>query len=583
MQPLTQHLHKTLLTVAGQTVIDRILDGLADRGVTPVTIVTGYRADELTTHVARHHPHLDVRYVHNADYETTNNIHSMALAFEHMELDEDVVLIESDLVYEPRVLDRLLASGHPDVALVDRYRAGMDGTVVSLSPSGRITAVITPALQPDNFSFTDKYKTLNIYRFSAALCRDKLCKLLTYYTSTFDRNCYYELVLGMLIYVQQVDVHAEVLDGEVWAEIDDPNDLRIAEYTFNPATRYDTLTAGWGGYWTSDVLDFAFIRNEYFPPPAVLSELRLNLPDLLHSYGSRQSILDQKLAWALQWPAGLVHAVAGASQCYPWLRAWYAGRRVLLPAPTFGEYPRVFPGARTYLDAPGIDWTEVEREAEEADVVVFVNPNNPTGTLLATERIRRFAEDHPATTVVVDESFLDFSDEPSIVGHLADGALPNVLVVKSLSKVLGVPGIRLGVLATSDPTTAARIAEETPIWDLSSVAENFLEIILKHRPALEQSFRQTAADREQLTRLLKDSPGVDAVVPSGGDFVLVRLTGDAVAADTAARRLVERRGVLVKDVSHKMGDGRGWWRIAVRTPRDQDRLAMALHDLGGAW
>ncbi|MGR6967067.1 aminotransferase class I/II-fold pyridoxal phosphate-dependent enzyme [Geodermatophilus sp. URMC 61] len=576
MRPLTDRCHKTLLPISGSTILDRIIEGLQERAVTPVTIVTGYRADEVIEHVERQFPSLDVRYVHNKDYEITNNIHSMALAFEEIDFDDDVILIESDLIYEPAVLDRLIASPAENVALVDHYRAGMDGTVVTLGDTGLITQVIPPSLQPSDFSFADKYKTLNMYRFSREFCQDTLRKLLTYYAQTFDRNCYYELILGILIYMQQAEVHGEVIDGERWAEVDDPNDLRIAEFTFNPDARYEAMTTGWGGNWGNDVLDFAFIRNMYFPTPAMLSELRHNLPELLQNYGSHQSILDEKLAWALQWPVEVVHAVAGASQCYPWLRSWFAGRRVLIPEPTFGEYPRVFPDARRYRDHPGFQWREIEDAAQDTDVVVFVNPNNPTGSHLATDDIAEFARRHPATTVVVDESFIDFCDEPSIVDRLVDDALTNVLVVKSLSKCLGVPGLRLGVLATADPDMGARIRAEQPIWNLSSLGENFLEVMLKHRQALEHSYARTMADRDSLTRLLEAHPLVETVFPSGGDFLLVRLAVPRAQADDLARRLVAQEGLLVKDVSEKIGDGRGYWRLAVRSPEDHLRLLAGL-------
>jgi histidinol-phosphate/aromatic aminotransferase/cobyric acid decarboxylase-like protein/CTP:phosphocholine cytidylyltransferase-like protein len=579
MRPLTDSCHKTLLPISDSTILDRILAGLEARSISPITIVTGHRAEDIVGHVERHFPFLDVRYVHNADYATTNNIHSTALAFEHMDLGDDVILIESDLIYEDRVLDRLLSSPHENVALVDRYRAGMDGTVVTLGDTGMITQVIPPSMQPSDFSFTDKYKTLNIYRFGARFCSDYFRKLLSYYSATFDRNCYYELILGILVYMQQAEVHGAVLEDEKWAEVDDPNDLRIATYMFDPGTRYQALTDGWGGNWSNDVLDFAFIRNMYFPTPAMLSELRLNLPDLLHNYGSRQEILDQKLAWALQWPVELVHAVAGVSQCYPWLRSWFTGRRVLVPDPTFGEYARMFPEALRYRDHPGFDWAEIETAAAAADVVVFVNPNNPTGSTLSTGSIAGFARANPRTTVVVDESFIEFSDEPSLVEHLADGDLSNVLVITSLSKSLGAPGLRLGALLTSSPELSARIREELPIWNLNSVAENFLEVMLKHRDALGQSYERTMADREQLRALLKESPLVDTVFPSGGDFVLARLTVDPEGADLLAGRLVERADILVKDVSAKIGDGRGYWRLAVRTPEEHAVLLSALRAL----
>jgi histidinol-phosphate/aromatic aminotransferase/cobyric acid decarboxylase-like protein len=406
-----------------------------------------------------------------------------------------------------------------------------------------------------------------------------LGRLLTYYAGAFDRNCYYELILGILVYMGQADVHGEVVQGERWAEVDDPNDLRVAEFTFNRQVRYELLTGTWGGHWNDEALDFSFIRNMYFPTPAMLSELRLNLPDLLRNYGSRQTVLDEKMAWALQWPAGCVHALAGASQSYPWLGSWFGHLRVLVPEPTFGEYARVFPAAARYRDAPGIDWDDVERRAADADVVVVVNPNNPTGTAVPTSRIADLARRHPTTTVVVDESFIEFSDEPSIVEVMTAERLVNVLVVKSLSKSLGVPGLRLGALLTVDPALSARIERETPIWNLSSVAENFLEVMLKHRTSLEESFVRTCADRESLGALLKESHLVTAVHPSGGDFLLVQLDGDAARADLLARRLVERHGILVKDASAKMADGGGWWRLAVRTPADHRTLLAAVDTL----
>ena len=106
---------------------------------------------------------------HNAEYDRTNNIRSLALALEALPEDRDIVLIECDLVFESSVLERLLRSPHAEVALVDRFRAGMDGTVVAVE-NGLITQVIPPHLQSADFDYSDKYKTLNIYRFSREFC-----------------------------------------------------------------------------------------------------------------------------------------------------------------------------------------------------------------------------------------------------------------------------------------------------------------------------------------------------------------------------------------------------------------------------
>src|SRR5450432_2580359 len=99
MRPLSGKTHKTLLTVGGITIIARIMDGLIDNGITETAVVTGYRAEELSTYLQATYPDHQFHFIHNARFEETNNIHSLALAFESLPLDRDVVLIESDLVY----------------------------------------------------------------------------------------------------------------------------------------------------------------------------------------------------------------------------------------------------------------------------------------------------------------------------------------------------------------------------------------------------------------------------------------------------------------------------------------------------
>lgn len=579
MRPLSDSVHKTMLDVGGQTIIDRILYGLRLHGVSDVWIVTGYRAEELCEHVSVHHQDLKFHFVHNERFDKTNNIYSMALAFEQMTFEDDLILIESDLIYEPAVLDRLLKSGRENVALVDHYRPGMDGTVVTLNSAHVVTQVIPPSLQSDNFDYRDKYKTLNIYRFSKEFCATTLRRLLTYYARVIDDNCYYELILGMLIYMQQAEIHAEILAGEQWNEIDDPNDLRLAEFTFRPSLRYAFLEESWGGTWGTGVLDFAFIRNMHFPTPAMISELRLHLPDLLHTYGSTQSIVNTKLAWALNWEAEHTHALAGASQCYPWLRRLFAGKRALIPAPTFGEYSRVFPHAQCYGDAPGVQWSEIEAKARESDVVVFVNPNNPTGTTLETSGVEDFCRRNTDKIVIVDESFLDFSDQISITNFAGRGQLENVIVLRSLSKSLGVPGMRIGALYTANAEVAAWVRDETPIWNINSVGENYMEIMLKNRPQLAASYVRTKEERADLSAILGRLPIVSEVYPSGANFLLVRLKYSAADAERLAARLAERRKLHVKNVSSKFEGGDGYWRIAVRTPEDHGTLYSAIVEL----
>ena len=565
MRPLTDNKHKTMIKVGERTLLERMVDGLCQHGVKRLVIVTGYRDDDIREFVDQRYPELERVYVHNEAYRTTNNVHSLALATEAMVFDMDVLLIECDLVFEPSVLARLVNSPHPNVALVDRWRTGLDGTVVTVE-DGIVTNVVPPHLQGSSFDLTEAYKTLNMYKFSTSFFEETFKPLLEVYAKAIDQNCYYELILGMLIYMRSAKIHAEILEGEEWAEIDDANDLEGARFKFCPEAREGMLSYAQGGYWNYDILDFCFLRNMYFPTPAMLSEIRTCLDALLHNYGSKQQILNQKCAYFTRVDAAHIVALNGAAQIYPILRRMFEGKRFAIPTPTFGEYPRTFPSASLYADG-------TLPSGEGLDGLVVVNPNNPTGTTTSTDAVYAYAKVHPEQTVIVDESFIDFTDETSIMEHLERSPLQNVIVIKSLSKLLGVPGVRLGFVFSQNEDFISKVMAELPIWNMNSIAEFIYEILLKHRRALEESFALTKRDRAEFTKQLEALPLAE-VREGGGNFVSIRLHQ---AVDLNASML--SKGIFVKEISAKYdAEPNTMYRLAVRFPEEHARFLSALRE-----
>jgi histidinol-phosphate/aromatic aminotransferase/cobyric acid decarboxylase-like protein/choline kinase len=577
MRPLTYNTHKTLLQVGGKTIIGRIVEGLCDNGITDIVIVTGYMRNELTEFLTINYPDIHFTFVDNSRYAQTNNIYSMALAFEAIDIDEDIILIESDLVYEPSVIRRIVWSHYPNVALVDKFRSGMDGTVVTLA-GNVVSNIIPPHLQGSDFDFSDKYKTLNIYRFSKEFCNTTFKQLLTYYAKVIDDNCYYELILGILIYMQRETIYAEVLNDEKWAEIDDPNDLCIAEFMFNNGGKKDILEDSFGGYWNYEVLDFCFIRNMYFPNGSMLSEMRNNLPNLLHNYGSRQDILNQKLAYHLLYKKENLNVLNGASQIYPIIRSYFSGKKGLIPAPTFGEYANVFESKEVYLDSVGINTAEIEEKSLGCDVIVGVNPNNPTGSVLQTDWIYQFAACNQDKTIAVDESFIEFSGMKSIITLLERRPLDNIVVIKSLSKSLGVPGLRLGYAYSCNQKFNEYVRDKLPIWNLNSMAEYMLEIMLKHREALAQSYLDTIRDREAFSSALSELSFVEKVYPSGANFLLVLFRRDSIDYSCLVDRMLSEYSTYIKDVSSRFSGDKTFLRLAVRLPEENSLLVESLND-----
>ncbi len=450
MQPLTDRIHKALLPVGPTTILSRIVEGLSSIGVTEQLIVTGYRQGDVRAYCAEKHPEVRFRFIHNERFDTTNNIVSLSLALDQMELDQDVILVESDLLFDRSVLEQLKSDGAENIALVDKWRPGMDGTVVAIE-DGLISQVFPPHLQGEQFRFDDKYKTLNIYRFHKAFCRDVFRPLLSCYANIIDDNCYYELVLGMLVNMQRQPIRAAVVEGSKWAEVDDPNDLASARFTFEPEARKKLLDRAAGGYWSFDLLDFHFIRNMHFPTDAMLAALRQALPALVRQYGSgRRSSIRSWPGSSSSRPSGSSRS-SGASQLFPLLPALLGDGAALCPSPTFGEFARAFPTRQVYTDSCLVDWAEVEEKAKSARTVVFVNPNNPTGTTLSTAAIHAFAKRNPDKQVLVDESFIDFCDETPVMHLLEAEPLQNVLVLRSLGSRTGCPGCGSG-----SPTRATR-------------------------------------------------------------------------------------------------------------------------------
>ncbi len=572
MRPFTDRTHKTLLTVGGETILSRIIDGLVDNNVRDIVMVTGFAADTIQEYLESNYSDVNFSYVHNEKYRETNNIFSLAMAFDAIEIDSEVIIIESDLLYHSEIITQLIDNPHPNVALVDKFRSGMDGTVVTVE-NNVITSVIPPHLQGENFDFSDKYKTLNIYKFSKEFCQTSFKKLLSYYAHVIDDNCYYELILGILIYMQRENVYAGIIKNDAWAEVDDPNDVAVAEYVFNK-DRLGILENGFGGFWNYDLLDFCFIRNMYFPNSSIISEMKNNLAGLIHNYGSRQTVLNTKMSWFLLCNEERVVALNGASQIYPLLEDAFGHLKVLIPSPGFGEYPRRFTNAELYYDEVGVNTDDITGKIGECDCIVIVNPNNPTGSVISTQWIFQTASENPEKKFIVDESFIEFSGYESIVSLLEQNPLTNIIVVKSLSKSLGLPGVRLGYVYSCDLQFIRLVMDKTPIWNMNSFAEFTLEIILKHRVALKTAIDMTVHDREKFASDLSKVSMVDTVYPSAANFLLLRLT-EGVKAQDVVERMLSEHSVYLKHISDRFRGEGEYLRLAVRLPHE-NRMAVDL-------
>ena len=217
--------------------------------------------------------------------------------------------------------------------------------------------------------------------------------------------------------------------------------------------------------------------------------------------------------------------------------------------------------------------------ANKVSNLVVVNPDNPSGNYIPKADMLRLADwsRKQGMRLVVDESFADFADEEDagMIDQSLLSATPHLYVIKSLSKSYGVPGIRLGVLASGDTGTITRIKKDAAIWNINSFGEFFMQILEKYRSAYIGSLDRIRAERKRFQEELGRIRDI-RVIPSQANYIMIELTG-TVSSTTLMKTLLLKHNIFVRDLSGKTG-GKNYLRLAVRDTRDNDRLLNVLRE-----
>ncbi len=585
----TRNNTKCMVPVNGTTLIDRVLAQLQRLSLRRLVVVVGYEGQKLMDYIGPFRGNLPVEYVVNPVYDKTNNIYSLALAKDKLQ-EDDTLLIESDLIFDDGMFSLLLDNPCPNLALVAKYEPWMDGTMVQIDDDCNIVNFITK----DAFRYSQidtYYKTVNIYKFSREFSRNKYVPFLEAYTKSVGNNEYYENVLRIISFLNSHDLKALPITDEKWYEIDDKQDLDIAEALF--AEEDDILRkyyGRFGGYWRfPKMLDYCYLVNPYFPTSRIIDEMQANFRTLLTEYpsGMKVNTLLASKCWGVR--EEYIVPGNGAAELIKILMEDLPGR-LGITRPTFEEYPnRRDPSTLvTFVPAHpewryGVDDLIAFFSSHRVETLLLINPDNPSGNFIPRDELLRLAGwcESQEIRLIVDESFVDFSEDWETSSLLCDAILetyPRLVVMKSISKSYGVPGLRLGILAAADCELIARIKREVSIWNLNSFAEYFMQIFTKYEKDYRQSCRKFIAERRDFEQKLR-SVSYLRVMPSQANYFLVEIL-PPLRATRLVMQLLKSFNILTRDCSGKGGfDGRQYMRIAVRNHDDNARLIAALKSL----
>ena len=581
--PETHDKTKAMVKVNQKTLIERCLDSAVVHPIDRIILVVGYEKDKLKKFLGNCYKGVDIIYVENNDYAITNNIYSVFLAKDYL-VEDDTILIESDLIFEPKILQMVLESKSENLAIVDKYKPWMDGTVVKINNDYSISHFISKS-DFDYNNVHEYYKTVNIYKFSKSFLNSIYVPFLEAYAKAMGNNEYYEQVLKVIVHLDTRALKALPLEGEVWNEVDDAQDLENASLLFaEPSERYKLLSQRYGGYWRFDELkDFCYLVNPFFPPKSLNNEIQYSLNKLMQSYPSGekvQAMLGGKLFGIRE---NQIVVGNGAAELIDKLSSTLTGRFGLY-GPTFEEYTARFNNINLRVpNTEGFRYgkDEVIALAEDNDGVILINPDNPSGNFVPYEEIIAILEHfHSAGKhLILDESFLDFAEggfTSSILNAADMDRFPNVVVIKSIGKSYGVGGLRLGILASSNLDLVKQIKSNVPIWNINSVAEFYLQIIGKYTAEYQESCKRLIEARNTLLTALR---GIAYLEPyeSQANYILCKVLGkDALQLATD---LCNKYSILIKDCSGKAGIEGQYIRVAVRDTRDNEALVKSLKDL----
>ena len=585
LKELTRDNTKCMIKVNGVTLIERTLEQLDKLCLNRIVIVDGYEGEKLKDYVGTLDVNTEIVFVDNPNYEKTNNIYSLSLAKDYL-ANDDTLLLESDLIFDDKILRMLVDDPRETLALVDQYESWMDGTCVKLGADDSIESFIPGSRL--RFDETQKYfKTVNIYKFSREFSNSYYIPFLMAYQSALGQNEYYEQVLRVITMLDEPVIKAKRLNGERWYEIDDLQDLDIAESIFTPDEdeRVRLLQSRYGGYWRyPKLLDFCYLVNPYFPPERMINEIKANFKTLLTEYPSGMRVNSLLAAKCFNIHSENMLVGNGAAELIKSLMENLDGRTGFI-RPTFDEYPHRYERRNSVDFVPqSLDYVYTADDVieffgdREINNLILVNPDNPTGNYINRADLLRLVSwcGERGIRLVVDESFVDFADEVNtLINQDILEMNPHLFVMKSISKSYGVPGLRLGILASGDTKMIEQMKKDVAIWNINSFAEFYLQIAEKYQQDYHESLVRIKAERSHFQEELDKIRGV-RVIPSQANFVMVELEGD-ISPTGLLKKLLVKYNLLIKELTTKT-NGRNYLRLAVRNTEDNAVLLAALRN-----
>jgi threonine-phosphate decarboxylase len=336
----------------------------------------------------------------------------------------------------------------------------------------------------------------------------------------------------------------------------------------------------------AEIIDVSSNINPLGPPPGLLEFLKENIETItrLPEIDGREMTahfadylgIDPHRLLAGNGTTQLIHSMPGALK----------SRSTLILGPTYSDYAdacknqqvpfRMLAAAASEGFVPDMD--RLREHFDRCDTIFICNPNNPTGTLIPFDTLEPLCRTYPQKNFIIDESYLPFvpQGEKESMTH---SACDNVMVLHSISKIFGIPGLRVGFVA-ADKKIIQKFKNFMPPWSVNSLAQTAVRYLAEQSALVESFIRKTRLflekQRKQFHQSLGENPGFE-LYRNQTPFILIKLPQD-LSGRFVWERLARER-ILIRNCGNFDGLSEQFIRVSLKSPEVNLRVAAKLVSL----
>ncbi len=233
LKPLTLQNHKCLTEVNGIPILENALENLSAVGISEVILVVGYLKEQIRNRIGNHFANMSIVYAENDIYDQTNTVYSLKKGLNVLKDYDELLLLEGDVFFHKVILDDLISLDVTNVTVLEPYNDMLDGTFAELDQEGFVVDWTHKSMRSEDYVVSDKYKTVNIHKFSFTFVRDYLCPAIKVIEEERGIKQPFENVMQVIVKRSPDLIKGLVLNGQKWFEIDDQHDLEMAEKIFH--------------------------------------------------------------------------------------------------------------------------------------------------------------------------------------------------------------------------------------------------------------------------------------------------------------------------------------------------------------